>query len=108
MRELHASLEHISVIARVFACRVGLFDPDQVAQTGDEQLVVGPLGAGCLAPFGDELGRCENGGHERMLARHSWMRLDFGIVIQVIWLAGFGRRRPRFASILRARFIGSR
>ena len=54
VRELHAALEHVGVVAGVVARRVGLGHAEQVAELADEELVVGALGAGGGVPAGDE------------------------------------------------------
>ena len=54
MRELHAALEHVGVVAGVVAGGVGFGRAEQVAQLGDEELVVGALRARSSDPAGDE------------------------------------------------------
>ena len=50
-----AALEDVGVVARVFACRVGRLDAEQAAEVGDEELVVGELGAVGVLPAGEEV-----------------------------------------------------
>ena len=49
-----AALEDVGVIAGVFVGRLGLVDFQQRAEVGDEELVIGALGAAGVAPAGEE------------------------------------------------------
>lgn len=49
-----AALEDVGVVAGVFVGRLGLGDAEQVAEVGDEELVVGALGAADVAPAGQK------------------------------------------------------
>ena len=62
MRKTHAALEHVGVVAGVLRGRIGFVYPKQLAQLGNEELIVGAFGAGRLAPFGNEGGGGYGGG----------------------------------------------
>jgi hypothetical protein len=62
MTEGDAALEDVGVVARVFARRVGRGNTQQRAEVGDEQLVVGELGAVGMLPAGEEGLRAQGGG----------------------------------------------
>jgi hypothetical protein len=69
MRKLDAPLEHVGVVAGFVARRVGLGHAEQLAQFGDEELVVGALRARGVLPAGDE-GVCVRGEVGRRLLGH--------------------------------------
>jgi hypothetical protein len=50
-----AALEDVGVVAGVVARRVGLGQIEQLAEVGNEDLVIGALGAVGALPAGDEL-----------------------------------------------------
>ena len=58
-----AALEDVGVVARVLARRVGRGYAEQVAEVGDEELVVSKFGAVGVLPAGEEVLRGERSGH---------------------------------------------
>ena len=50
--EDNPALEDVSVVAGIFAGWLGFFHRQQLAQVGDEKLVIGALGAAGLTPAG--------------------------------------------------------
>ena len=115
VRELHAALEHVGVVAGVVARRVGLGHAEQIAELTDEELVVGALGAGGGVPSGDESvddGRAGGVGHggdhragaQRLGARWRSTALARQLTFRDRFLASillFGENRHRTLRIAR-------
>jgi len=76
-----AALEDVRIVASVFVGRLGFVDFQQVAEVGDEELVIGTFGAAGMAPAAEELVDL----HDRILTCQGLWRLGLQRLTEGVW-----------------------